>query len=94
MTDTVDPRMAIAAIHTATAALASAIGDQPPPCWSEGDRWFNDPTTAAALCLHDCHALTECSVYADAVDPRYGVWAGQDRERRRKPADLGRIGAT
>jgi len=70
-------------LRTAIVALADALGDTAPPCWTEGDTWFNDPATAVALCLDDCHALPECSVYADLLNPRFGVWAGVDRDRRR-----------
>ena len=76
-------------LDTATAALVDALGDRPPPCWSDPDGWFTDTRTAARACRDDCHALPECGDYADAVDPRYGVWAGVDRERRKPAPDRG-----
>jgi hypothetical protein len=66
-------------------ALADAIGDVPPPCWAEPDRWFaSNAAPAIAQCLNDCHALPECANYAAVCRPEWGVWAGQEASRVRR----------
>ena len=81
MIDDLDP-VVLSALET----LADALGEVPPPCWSDPDAWFEDPTTAARLCLGGCHALPECDAYAAVVRPQWGVWAGVNRVRRRAAA--------
>jgi WhiB family redox-sensing transcriptional regulator len=82
---------AVAASPTATGArdaldclrsLAAALDSQPAPCQQVDPDLFFDGTAAeaAAVCA-SCPAVLECRGYADAVDARWGVWGGRERDR-------------
>jgi WhiB family redox-sensing transcriptional regulator len=73
-------------------ALAAVLGQQAPPCESQPEAWYApDPSRAIDRC-GDCHGKAECSALAVALDERWGVWGGQDFERR-KPARASRQAA-
>jgi len=69
-------------------ALAAALGRQAPPCESHPEAWYAaDPSEAIERC-GDCHGGAECAALAVAVDERWGVWGGQDFERRKPARDV------
>jgi WhiB family redox-sensing transcriptional regulator len=74
-------------------ALAAALGRQAPPCESHPETWYApDPSEAIKRC-RDCHGKAECAALAVALDERWGVWGGEDHERR-KPSRASRQAAS
>ncbi len=57
-----------------------------PACSADPDRWFaesiDDRRNAAAECA-GCPVAVECEATAQALRPRFGVWAGRDRQGSR-----------
>ncbi len=67
--------------------LSLALLDYEPPCAAQPDLWWDtDPeavSAAASACQH-CRVLTLCGAYAATANEPAGVWAGRDREPRRR----------
>jgi hypothetical protein len=62
-------------------ALAMVLDGRPAPCQEvPADLFFEGPTAAAAALCASCPAVLQCRDYADAVDARWGVWGGQERD--------------
>ena len=66
------------------------VGNPPPPCSADPERWTGDDATARAFaameCIGACPLLTPCRTAGLLED--HGVWGGIDRTRggRRRTA--------
>ncbi len=70
-------------------ALREALLSGSTPCADDPELWHSraaDDIAAASAACHTCHALQQCDSYATAAAEAAGVWAGRDREPRRRGA--------
>lgn len=62
-------------------SLAAALDSRPAPCQQvDPDVFFDGPVARAAAVCARCPAVLPCRHYADAVDARWGIWGGQERD--------------